>query len=520
MLFFVFALTVIVWCLIKIASKHYDYFEKRGIKFVKPYPLIGTNYWMLLKKAFAYDLQEKTKEFENEKIFGLYDFQTPVVVLNDPEIIKQITVKDFDHFTDRRLFLNPKMSNVVANLLIVMKGKKWHEMRTSLTPIFTSSKMRLMFELISNCGQQFAENLEVDNAKYGGSKMYEAKDICTKYTCDVIASCAFGYQSDSFQDPDNQFYNLGRSLLELRTPKMTMKLLMMRFSPAISRLLGFSMFDRQAAQNFYRLIVETIAAREQKENVRPDLINLLAQLKKGDLKPVDEDGNEGNKTGPIKRHWTDDELVAQCFVFFFAGFETVSTLLVFATYELAVNPDIQLRLREEIEEIQEQLGYGVPITYDAIQGMKYMDMVVNEALRKWPPGLIVDRLCTKNYQYDDKEGLKFNVEVGDLVWIPIYPIHHNPKYYPDPEKFDPERFNEENKQSFNSATFMPFGIGPRNCIGSRFALLEVKTLLFYLLSKFVFELSSETPVPAKLKPFIIGTAPEKPIMLKLKPLKL
>lgn len=122
----------------------------------------------------------------------------------------------------------------------------------------------------------------------------------------------------------------------------------------------------------------------------------------------------------------------------------------------------------------------------------------SESLRKWPPAIITDRICTAPYRLN-LNGQSYNFNVGDMLWIPILGIQRDEKYYPDPEKFDPERFNESNKRNINPAAFLPFGLGPRNCIGSRFALMETKAILFSLLSAFTFEKSEKTQEPLQLQ---------------------
>lgn len=142
-------------------------------------------------------------------------------------------------------------------------------------------------------------------------------------------------------------------------------------------------------------------------------------------------------------------------------------MLAFTSYEIAVNPQIQQKIYKEIIETNVQLG-GKRITYDALQKMKYMDQVICESLRKWPPGFVNDRVCTKDYVYDDGEKLKFKMDKGAILMFPTYSIHHDSAYYSDPEQFDPERFNDENKHNISPETYLPFGMGPRNCIGMLF----------------------------------------------------
>lgn len=166
-----------------------------------------------------------------------------------------------------------------------------------------------------------------------------------------------------------------------------------------------------------------------------------------------EESSIGSKA--VKRVWSDDELVAQCFLFFLAGFDTSSTLLSFLAYELSANPDIQQKLFEEVQETHRRLG-GNRLSYDAVQKMKYMDMVISEVLRYWPPAPGTDRVCVKEYYYDDGQ-CKFTIEKDTLLSIPIVGLHHDEKYWDDPKKFNPERFSDENKDNIVPGTYLPFG---------------------------------------------------------------
>lgn len=202
-------------------------------------------------------------------------------------------------------------------------------------------------------------------------------------------------------------------------------------------------------------------------------------------------------------------------IFFLGGFDTVSSCAVFTAYELLRNPDVQQKLYEEIQQTDKELN-GKPLSYDALQKMKYMDMVVSEALRMWPLAPAVDRYCTQDYTLDDGQGLKFTIDKGTCVWFPASGLHHDPQYFPNPEKFDPERFNDENKGNINLGAYIPFGIGPRNCIGSRFALMEVKAIMYYILRKFSFVRGTKTQIPIQLRKGFTNVGPQDGMHLDLK----
>ena len=195
--------------------------------------------------------------------------------------------------------------------------------------------------------------------------------------------------------------------------------------------------------------------------------------------------------------WDDDDIVAHCMVFFIAGFVSSATAKCFMAHELAANPDIQDKLYEEIKTVHDELNGG-ELTYEIIQKMKYMDMVLSETFRRWSTGTAMDRICNKPYVLEKSDGTRVQLNVGDTIWIPARAIQMDPKYYPNPTKFDPERFNDDNKHEIQSGTFFPFGIGPRSCIGSRFALMQIKTLMYYLLLDYRIETCSKTETDLKV----------------------
>lgn len=394
--------------------------------------------------------------------------------INDLELIKKIKIKDFDHFVDHRQMINAEVDPLLGRSLTVLRGDEWRDMRSTLSPAFTGSKMRQMFQLIADSAQATVDLLLIESVK--DALVPDMKELCTRITTDVIASAAFGVSVNSLKDRDNEFFTMAQRLTNQGTGILAgLRFFFVTGLPKLARILHIGLLPSEQ-YTFYRSIVkETIEYREKHNIIRPDMIHLLTEARKGLLKPVtvEERGIEfaavdealpNTSTASNKRVWADDDITAQCMVFFLAGFETTANLICFTAHEIMENPEVQKKLLHEIDSVKDELQ-GKALTYDVLQKMKYLDMVVAECLRKWPPAFVTERLCTKAYTIEDDDGRKIRIEKDDVIMVPVYGMHHDPNYYPNPKKFDPERFSDENKENIQNFTYLPFGSGPRNCIG-------------------------------------------------------
>jgi len=168
------------------------------------------------------------------------------------------------------------------------------------------------------------------------------------------------------------------------------------------------------------------------------------------------------------------DIRGQAFIFLLAGFDTTAIALSFTLYLLSMNPECLKRAQEEVDEA---LGDKFP-DYDSVNSLNYLEMCISEAMRLYPPGFIVDRVVENDCEIN---GIK--IPKGIAVNFPIAGIHNDPEHWPEPEKFDPERFTADNKSKRHPYAFIPFGMGPRNCIGMRLALLEMKVALASVLQR-------------------------------------
>ncbi|XP_015117659.1 cytochrome P450 9e2-like [Diachasma alloeum] len=442
-----------------------NFFDKNGILYVKPVSFLGNMAPIIFRQASILTVINKIYNLNKDaKYVGVFDFGCPVVLIRDQELAKNITIKYFNHFVNHRSFADPEQEPLFGNNLFSLHDERWRSIRNLLSPAFTSSKMKVMFKLISGCAANYADYF----AEQSRDKPYEvnSKDAFTRYTNDVIGTCAFGIEVDSIRNRNNEFYVLGKEATNFEGLK-SLKFWVLRSFPKLSNLLNIRLISSDVNNFFNNLVRDTIAMRDEKGISRPDMIQLMMETR-------------NNKEGP---KLTIEEMTSQAFIFFLGGFDTVSYLMCFAAQEIAGRADIQERLHREIDEAFDKHNGDPP--YEAVVNMIYLEAVINETLRMYPIGALLDRVCNAEFELPPALPGKIPVMLkpGQNVWIPVYSYQRDPENYSDPDVFDPERFIKNGRLSGNSANSLAFGQGPRMCIGNRFALLETKVLLVHLLRK-------------------------------------
>ncbi|CAH1372926.1 unnamed protein product [Tenebrio molitor] len=473
------------------------YWNRKGLLTPRRVLFFGNGAGVILQRESHGDAIMKLYRYfkEHNKLHGGYYWVTlPLYMPVNLEIIKCIMQNDSDHFADRGVYID-KVGDPLSGHLFSLEGEKWRKLRAKLTPTFTSGKVKMMFDTVVKCSDDLI--LEMDKSVESSINI---KDILARYTTDIIGNCAFGIECNSLKNPDNEF------------TRYLMKFFMRGFwkniqgffsfiAPNMARFCGVKEVEPDISRFFLKVVQDTVEFREKNNVYRKDFMHLLLQLKNrgklvDDEKVLDDDN--------IKREvtLTTNELAAQAFVFFLGAFGTSSTTMAYCLFELASNPEIQERVRQEVNTVFTR--YEGEFNYNGIMEMHYMERVINETLRKYPPHPGLNRICTKDYLVP---GTDIVIEKGTKVMVPILGVQRDPEYYPDPEKFDPDRFTEVNKNKRHPFTFLPFGEGPRICIGVRFGMMQTKVGLSALLQSYKFSVSSKTKLPLKLdrRSFIMTT---------------
>ncbi|XP_035228707.1 cytochrome P450 3A31-like isoform X1 [Stegodyphus dumicola] len=443
-------------------------FKKYGIPGPRPSFLSGNMSQLKASSTPNEVITAWIKEYGN--VFGYFVGEIPYVIINDLDMLKQVMIKDFPIFTNRadmHLDVHPLNKTVLA-----LNDKRWKEVRSVLTPTFSSGKIKLMTYIVD---KKVDVMLDVITKKAEKGEMFDIYENVQALTLDVIADCALAMKTHCQENTKDIFLIAVRDFFRFSHNRAVDCAIMFPFVATIMAFITNYMTSGQMTSLIVSNVEKAIAARRKNPEIKSvDFLQLL----------VDHGKNDSREAST---KLTDDEIIANAYVFVLAGYETTATALAFTFYLLVKHPEIQEKLYQEVVEVDEA-------NYANIQGLQYLDQVFGESMRMYPPVTgFVARKCAEDHQIGS-----YTIPKGAIVQAPVWDIHHNPDFWPDPWKFDPERFSTENKISIKNMSYIPFGVGPRNCIGARFAQLEAKLTLFKLLKKFRFEACEKTDDPLPL----------------------
>ncbi|KAF7271594.1 hypothetical protein GWI33_015546 [Rhynchophorus ferrugineus] len=481
--FLCLSLAIIVFLFVK---WRFTYWKRRGVSQLEPEFFYGDARRALTGQVSNSEELKRLYDIFKERgvrYGGIYWSFSPELVIIDTNLMKNIIQKDFSYFQGRGLYTHK--NDTLSQNMFRLVGDPWKKLRVKLTPTFTSSKMKMMFGTVQEKEKRLNDVME-EYAEDGG--IFEVNDVTRRFTSDIIGSCAFGIESDSLQCPKSELREYGD---KVNDPKLLSIWLESTLPGTILSYTGYKCY-KHVSQFYHKVVTDTINYRIQNKVIRNDFMHLLLQLRQKGF--LDDESKTVQETGRI----TDDDIVAQCFLFFVAGYDTSASTLSYALYELAQHQDIQNKMREEICEVLKK--YDNQLTYDALKDLVYTEKVICETLRKYPVVPTITRRCNQAYKVP---GTDLTIEKGTGVKISVFAVQRDPEYFPDPNKFDPERFNEEEKAKRPEYTYFPFGDGPRVCIGKRFAMMQTKAGLVGLLKNHKYSFSTTTPTNLKFKKAIL-----------------
>ena len=218
-----------------------------------------------------------------------------------------------------------------------------------------------------------------------------------------------------------------------------------------------------------------LKARAESKVVKMDMVNTLTEMC---LKARNDP--EYKRLGI-----TETTAIAQAFEFFLGSYEGVRETMSMFTYYMAMNPEVQERLLEEVDSVVEK--HAGKVDYETVAETPYLLACIHETLRIAPGFFRLDRKCTKDWEYN---GMK--IKKNMTVRFPLYALHMDPDIYPDPESFNPDRFMPGNQEKLDPYAFGTFGNGPRACIGQKFAQMMLKIIIIQYMKEFTFETRKDT----------------------------
>lgn len=383
----------------------------------------------------------------------------PAFFFNHPDYIKEILVTNHQNFMKGLALQRAK--RLLGEGLLTSEGEFHRRQKRLAQPAFHRQRIASYAEIMTDYASKTSEGWH-DGATLDISEEMMRLTLGivgkTLFDADVVSDAqevgeAMTVVMDLFNTITVPFFDL---LQKLPLPQFR------RFDNAKIRLDAI----------IYRLIED----RRRSGQDRGDLLSML-------LLAQDTEGDGGQMT--------DEQLRDELMTIFLAGHETTANALTWTWYLLSQNPEAETKLHAEIDEVLE----GRLPVFEDVARLKYTEMVLAESMRLYPPAWAIGRMALNDFEIGG-----YVVPKKSLVLMSQYVMHHDPRYFTEPSRFDPERWSPEARESRPQFSYFPFGGGPRRCIGEGFAWMEGILLIAALARQWQLRLEPNHPV--ELKPVI------------------
>ncbi|KAJ8666987.1 hypothetical protein QAD02_008649 [Eretmocerus hayati] len=434
------------------------FWRRVGVRGPIPFPLFGN--WFNCIFGFKHPA-EQTKHFyeqyNNEKVVGIFQNHTPRLIIRDRNLIKDILIKDFESFSERGVQVHENVEPL-SHHLFTMGRDFWQPIKTALLPAFNVGKLKESAHVILNIAEEFSTYVETVAQ---ASSEVNCIDAFTRFMNEVLGKWGLQLEMNQFDTESTVFREINNSRRSWGVYNATRRLLRENL-PGLYKY-SSKLFRNNVVISYYVNKLKSIEQyRKCTGDDLKDYAGLLLQFK-----------NETSKIG--ERCLSDELTAAQIYLLFTAGAESTALVISKAIYEIAKSDLIQNTLRDEIKRVFEKSDGTI---FEKLKVLKYLNQVFKETLRKYPLRNII-RVSTKPYTF---RGTNVKIPAGTNIIVPLYGLHRDPEIFQNPNVFDPERFDTEMK---NQDLFsIPFGLGPRYCIGSKLAEVTVKIILVVILKKF------------------------------------
>ncbi|CAH0725143.1 unnamed protein product, partial [Brenthis ino] len=450
-----------------------NYWAIRNVPHLPPNPILGS-LTFLMKENPGKWIRRMRDQFQCPYI-GIWLFWRPCLLINSPEIAKNILVKDFSNFRDR--FLSSGETDPLGHLnVFTINDPAWTPIRKNLSVVFSAAKLKCLQEYIRLKSQQLVQRIANE-----GYKINNLKEMYTDYTTDAIGTSAFGVESNATLTSKGALRDVTKEFSTFRLHR-SLSWFSIFFFPELVNFFRFKFYPQSSEQYFKKIFRTIVTQREaiSEDRSYKDLLDLLLKIKK-----------DSKLTG---EEYSDDFILAQAAIFLLGGYESTGTLMTYASYEIAHQPEIQDKLYQELLQAKKQNGSDVFET-QTLAELPFLNCILKETLRKYPTMGWLDRIASSDYRIDDS----LTIPAGTVVYINATGMHYDPKYFPDPDTFNPDRFLPKNEKNIDPYAYLPFGEGPRFCIGKRFSLMVARFALASVILNYKIHKVPNTPKPNDIK---------------------
>jgi cytochrome P450 len=401
-------------------------------------------------------------------------------LLNHPDFIRHVLVENNRNY-NKQSFDYQILKPIVGNGLLTSDGDFWLRQRRLIQPSFHKQRIKNFGNIMVESTLEMLERWNLSD-----QRELDISFEMTRLTLTIVGRALFSKDIGQEADVVGEAFSYANEYITNRT-RTPLALPISWPTPANQRF-------RKAKKDLEAVVLEMIAERRSTKNRierPPDLLDMLLQAR-------DERSGEG---------MTDSQLQDEVMTLMLAGHETTANALTWTWYLLSQNPSAEDRLHEELEVVLA----GRSPSIDDISSLPYTSMVVQEAIRLYPPAWIIGRKVVS----DDEIG-GYHIPAGSTVEMSPYLMHRHTSFWKHPKRFDPERFTPEASEKRPAFSYFPFGGGPRLCIGRDFALLEARLILAGVASKYRLALSPGHPI--ELDP-LITLRPKHGMKMRLIPKK-
>ncbi|MEO0329438.1 MAG: cytochrome P450 [Pseudomonadota bacterium] len=409
------------------------------------------------------------------KIGNLGYSRRSIIIINDATAIRQILTDPTDIYPKNDLMVGA-LAPLVGDSIFVSSGDLWRKQRAMIAPAFTHMKLSSAFQSMKQAIDSYEKKI---NDQIESGRRFSLDFTMSELTADIICRTVFStpLASQIAQDVFESFAEFERSVAHVEI----LKLIFSKPWSHIAQPDNVLKACERIRNHLGKLVDSHLGDGADFQDIAADII-------------VATDKNTGTR-------FSRKELIDQLGVFFLAGHETTASALTWAFYVLSIREDIRERMRQEIESITD----GDEIEFKHIRALHFTTSVFKEALRLYPPITFIPRVAAETTTI-----LGRRIKKGAMVMIAPWAIHRHQDYWPNPDCFDAARFLPEREKEIIPNAYMPFGLGPRVCVGANFATIEATLILARLIRKYDFEVHH----PEKVRPVArLTTRPAEQIFI-------